>query len=182
MGESPRDDWFSEPDASPSPGRARIPAEDEPLDSHDPRPPPRPPVELRRLVERRVLIPAAVVVAFLIAALAAAGVFSSSSPRPTMPTLTTATLPATSTTPTTTSPATAAPGTTLKPGDSGVQVKALQRALATLGYSAGAADGRYGPATKQAVASFQQPHGLTADGILGPKTLRALTRALRLGK
>ena len=96
-----------------------------------------------------------------------------------MLTSSTATLPTTSTTTATTSPATGAPGTTLKPGDSGVQVKALQRALATLGYSAGAADGRYGPATKEAVASFQQPHGLTADGILGPKTLRALTRALR---
>ena len=47
-----------------------------------------------------------------------------------------------------------------------------------LGYSAGALDGSYGPATKHAVAGFQGAHGLTADGIFGPKTLKALRRAL----
>ena len=55
---------------------------------------------------------------------------------------------------------------------------ACQRALSSLGYSAGALDGSYGPATKQAVAGFQGARGLTADGIFGPKTLQALRRAL----
>jgi peptidoglycan hydrolase-like protein with peptidoglycan-binding domain len=54
-------------------------------------------------------------------------------------------------------PAARPPRTTLKPGDTGVQVKVLQRALASLGYSAGAVDGQYGPATKQAVAATNTP-------------------------
>ena len=75
-----------------------------------------------------------------------------------------------------------APATTLKPGDSGVQVKVLQRALASLGYSPGSIDGQYGPATQGAVSRLQHASGLTADGILGPQTLRALTRTLRNAK
>jgi murein L,D-transpeptidase YcbB/YkuD len=50
-------------------------------------------------------------------------------------------------------------------------------ALTGLGYSSGAADGSYGPATQRAVARFQKASGLTADGIFGPKTLMALNRA-----
>ena len=60
-------------------------------------------------------------------------------------------------------------------------MKLLQRALAHLGYSPGAIDGQYGPSTKDAVLRFQRAGGLTADGILGPETLRALTRALKNG-
>ncbi len=82
------------------------------------------------------------------------------------------------TTPTTTAatPAVsrALPTTTLKPGDTGAQVRALQRALKALGYSVGTIDGQYGPATKTAVASFQHAAGLTEDGVFGPKTLNAL--------
>jgi hypothetical protein len=35
MDESPEDDWFSEPDARPSPGRARQPVEDEWLEGEE---------------------------------------------------------------------------------------------------------------------------------------------------
>ncbi len=140
--------------------------------------PPRsaPAFDLRALVTPRVLVAASVFVAFLLAVLAAAGVFSSGAPRTTAPTITT-TSPATPPT-RTARPASVPPATTLKPGDTGVKVKLLQRALSSLGYSAGALDGSYGPATKQAVAGFQGAHGLTADGIFGAKTLQALRRAL----
>ena len=39
-----------------------------------------------------------------------------------------------------------------------------------LGVATGGADGVFGPKTKAAVIAFQKKHGLTADGIVGPKT------------
>jgi Putative peptidoglycan binding domain len=138
-----------------------------------------------RTVKLGTLLAAAAVglVLILVAGLAVGGVFSSGKKHPTTPTTT----PTTTTTSTTTSttPANptrsvvAAPTTTLKPGDSGTQVKKLQRALKRLGYSAGAADGVYGAATQAALTRFQKASSLTADGVLGPKTLQALKRALR---
>jgi peptidoglycan hydrolase-like protein with peptidoglycan-binding domain len=120
-------------------------------------------------------------VVFVIAVLAAAGVFSSS-PKTSVPPVTSTPIVKTSTTPTTTTtPAqpVAAPATTLKPGDTGAQVKVLQRALAHLGFSAGKIDGQYGPATEAAVKQFQSGAGLTPDGIFGPATLAGLETALR---
>ena len=38
---------------------------------------------------------------------------------------------------------------------------------------------RYGPQTTRAVIAFQQTEELTADGVVGTKTLQALKRALR---
>lgn len=118
--------------------------------------------------------------------LAAAGVFSGSgsSARHTTTSGTaprTATRPTTTTTPTVSTPARTAlsPSATSKPGDTGEQVKRLQRALARLGYSPGAADGSYGPATVAAVKRFQTASSLTADGVLGPQTLRALRQAVQ---
>jgi peptidoglycan hydrolase-like protein with peptidoglycan-binding domain len=58
-------------------------------------------------------------------------------------------------------------------------VKLLQRALNKLGYSVGKVDGDYGPGTQKALTDFQKAHGLAADGVLGPKTLAALTTALK---
>jgi len=51
---------------------------------------------------------------------------------------------------------------------SGSSVVALQRALGIT------ADGVYGPQTRRAVRAFQRAHGLVVDGIAGPQTLRAL--------
>jgi Transglycosylase-like domain/Putative peptidoglycan binding domain len=50
----------------------------------------------------------------------------------------------------------------------GSSVAALQRALGIT------ADGIYGRQTRRAVRSFQRAHGLTVDGIAGPQTLGAL--------
>ncbi len=72
-------------------------------------------------------------------------------------------------------------GATLRPGDKGASVIALQRALTTLGYTPGTADGTYGPTTAQAVAAFQTAKSLTADGIAGAKTLAAINATLASG-
>jgi N-acetyl-anhydromuramyl-L-alanine amidase AmpD len=66
------------------------------------------------------------------------------------------------------------------PGARGGVVRALQRALSTLGYDLGpwGADGVYGAATADAVRAFQRAVGLTIDGIAGPKTIAALQRQL----
>ena len=63
---------------------------------------------------------------------------------------------------------------TLKSGDSGYQVKRLQRLLQQHGFDPGAPDGTFGAATLQAVTSAQTAHGLHADGIAGPLTWHAL--------
>lgn len=62
----------------------------------------------------------------------------------------------------------------LKEGDSGPQVAKIQQLLKDAGFSPGAIDGDFGPATKAAVLGFQKSHGLLADGIVGPKTLAVL--------
>jgi hypothetical protein len=59
-------------------------------------------------------------------------------------------------------------GAVLKTGAGGGTVVALQRALGV------SADGVFGPVTRRAVRRFQRSHGLTVDGIAGPATLRAL--------
>ena len=102
---------------------------------------------------------------------------------PTTPTTPTDTTPATTpTTPTTTNGETTVPqGVTLRPGDSGAEVQALQQALSQLGYDPGAIDGDYGPSTQAAVVAFQTAEGLSADGIAGPETLTALAAALATG-
>ncbi len=52
--------------------------------------------------------------------------------------------------------------------------KTVQTKLKRWGYYTGAVDGIYGAKTKAAVKSFQRKNGLTADGIVGPKTAAAL--------
>ena len=63
---------------------------------------------------------------------------------------------------------------TMREGSSGDEVKLLQRALNEAGYYMGVLDGQFGAGTKAAVKSFQSAKGLTADGVAGAKTLRAL--------
>ena len=49
----------------------------------------------------------------------------------------------------------------------------LVHVLASLGYDV-AADGDFGPATAEAIKSFQSSRGLEADGLVGPSTYSAL--------
>jgi cell wall-associated NlpC family hydrolase len=58
-------------------------------------------------------------------------------------------------------------------GDQGTDVTEIQSQLASLGYDV-TADGDFGPATAEAVKSFQSAHGLNADGLVGPTTYSAL--------
>ena len=57
----------------------------------------------------------------------------------------------------------------LRRGDRGEDVKALQRALRSLGFDL-AIDGVFGPITQGCVKSFQATHGLARDGVVGPLT------------
>lgn len=68
---------------------------------------------------------------------------------------------------------------TIRRGSSGVYVTLLQTALIQRGYTCGSsgADGVFGAKTESAVKAFQKDHGLTADGICGPKTWEAIDSA-----
>ena len=59
-------------------------------------------------------------------------------------------------------------------GDSGSAVTTIQTKLKRWGYFDGPVDGIYGSKTSKAVRSFQRKNGLTADGMAGPATLKAL--------
>jgi hypothetical protein len=181
------DDWFADPDRAAS-RRARPPArrslrsarsEDDWIDDDSPRPRRPGPDFAASLPERRLLIAAgAVLVVILIVGwLVLRGGGSTPAPAPT--TTQAATTPITPTTTVATTPAVPAPTTTLKPGDTGAQVKRLQRALLKLGYTVGTVDGDYGTATKTAVEQFQTASNLTADGLFGPATRAAMITALK---
>lgn len=62
----------------------------------------------------------------------------------------------------------------LKKGSKGPDVVKLQEKLKELGFSPGAADGKFGNGTQAAVIAFQKSEGLLADGIAGPKTITAM--------
>jgi len=51
----------------------------------------------------------------------------------------------------------------------------VQQRLIALGYDPGPVDGYFGPQTEAAVKEFQRDNGLYPDGIVGPKTLGALS-------
>lgn len=65
-------------------------------------------------------------------------------------------------------------GALSKIGSTGSEVSQIQSRLKEWGYYNGAIDGIYGTATKNAVVKFQKANGLTADGIVGSKTLAAI--------
>lgn len=188
------DNWFDEPDVSDAwearserLARSRAAGPPEREDNGDDWLSPAEPessARARSLPNRRqvALVGAAALgIALLLGLLAAAGVFSgggkpASLPPTTAPTVST---PTVATTPATTPGSQlTVPAAGLKPGAKGAAVKQLQRALKSVGYSAGAIDGSYGPSTESAVKRFQQAHGLVADGIAGTKTLAALKAAL----
>lgn len=169
-GEGDRDDWFA--DVEPQEGVLETDppsAEDDWLIQPDTVR--RPGAELPWL---RIAIVVGALVVILVAGLAAGGVFSGSTSPKTPPITSISVNSQTTTSASTSSTVRVLPTTTLKPGDTGAQVRALQRALKALGYPVGTIDGQYGPATKTAVAAFQHAEGLTADGVFGPKTLNAL--------
>ncbi len=58
----------------------------------------------------------------------------------------------------------------------GVDVQVLQGALNVLGFACGNPDGIFGAFTERAVREFQMNTGSPADGIVGPDTVRAVTR------
>lgn len=62
----------------------------------------------------------------------------------------------------------------IKYGSRGNDVKTVQSKLKNWGYYSGGIDGVFGSETKKALVSFQKKNGLTADGIVGSKTLSAL--------
>ena len=61
-----------------------------------------------------------------------------------------------------------------KIGSRGDEVRQIQTVLKNQGYYTGNVDGIYGTITKNAVIAFQKNNGLTADGIAGTKTLKAM--------
>jgi len=87
-----------------------------------------------------------------------------------------------STQPTTTAPTStpAAPKPQqLKIGAKGAKVTTLQERLTELGYWNGKADGKFGGVTQQAVYALQKAAGLGRDGVVGPKTQKALDQGVR---
>jgi peptidoglycan hydrolase-like protein with peptidoglycan-binding domain len=93
--------------------------------------------------------------------------------------------PSTSASPSPSTPSSAAPTESapkpqkLKVGAKGAKVTALQERLADLGYWNGKADGTFGSLTQQAVYAVQKAAGLTRDGVVGPKTQKAIDDGVR---
>jgi hypothetical protein len=172
------DDWFADGDRAPS--RRGRPATADDWIASAPRSR-RQPQRLSELLPGRwapIAAGAAVLVVIVIAWLAFSG--GGSSPAQAVTTTQVNTTPTIATT-TQAAPTVPAPTTTLKPGDTGAQVKALQRALASLGYTVGKIDGDYGTGTKTALEQFQTASNLTADGLFGSATRAALIAALKSG-
>jgi hypothetical protein len=187
------DDWFAAPGAEPS--------DVDTIVWEDPEPPPPPPRRGSTLAGPWVAIAALIgAIALIVGGILLAQSLTDSGdssatvtdPVPTQPATATtpATTPGTTTTPTTTPETTTTPdsgdivlpeGVTLRAGESGDGVLAVQQALVRLGYDTGGTDGDFGPATQAAVVAFQTSEGLTADGVVGPETLAALAAALATG-
>ena len=62
----------------------------------------------------------------------------------------------------------------LRQGARGSEVKEVQRRLKQWGYYNGRVDGVFGSGTRAAVIKFQKKNGLTADGVVGSATYKAL--------
>jgi murein DD-endopeptidase MepM/ murein hydrolase activator NlpD len=66
----------------------------------------------------------------------------------------------------------------LTPGMVGWDVAALQFLLWRRDFSPGAIDGSFGPSTTRAVVAYQRSARLTADGVAGAQTIRAVRRGV----
>jgi N-acetylmuramoyl-L-alanine amidase len=66
----------------------------------------------------------------------------------------------------------------LRHGSQGDAVEELQQQLAQAGYEV-EVDGEFSDATEEAVRTLQGEAGITADGIYGPATARALAEKVR---
>ena len=69
----------------------------------------------------------------------------------------------------------------VKVGSQGSTVRTIQTKLKRWGYYKGNVDGIYGNQTKSAVQYFQRKNGLTADGIVGSATAKAMGVSLKGG-
>ena len=87
--------------------------------------------------------------------------------------------PSTTPSPTPTPTPTKKPRTSLVRGDQGPKVLELQRRLSELGYWLGEPDGTFGSLTQQAVYALQKSAGIGRDGVVGPRTKRALEQGVR---
>ena len=67
------------------------------------------------------------------------------------------------------------PEGTLRRGDRGDAVKALQQGLNDAGYDVGGADGIFGGRTERGVSGFEADNGIAADGIAWPGVQKLLT-------
>ena len=67
----------------------------------------------------------------------------------------------------------------IKVGSRGTTVKTIQTKLKRWGYYKGGIDGIFGNQTRDAVKYFQRRNGLTADGIVGSATARAMGITLK---
>ncbi len=72
-----------------------------------------------------------------------------------------------------TSTTTILPWPLVRQGDQGHPVPSLQYLLRARGHGV-SVDGIFGPRTDAAVRAFQQSRGLAVDGIVGPNTWQAL--------
>lgn len=173
------DDWFAEPRGAPA-----VPVEpvDEAPVSRSAIPP----------TPSRSGMPALLGAVAVVAALAGAGLSwvlgaggEASTVTLTSTETTTVVETTTSPTPTTapeqTTPTTAEPAPpTVREGDRGEAVRAVQQSLAELGYDV-TVDGTFGEQTAAAVAAFQTASGLESDGVVGPATYAALAAAASSG-
>jgi peptidoglycan hydrolase-like protein with peptidoglycan-binding domain len=57
-------------------------------------------------------------------------------------------------------------------------IKTAQMALTQLGYGVVKADGVMGPKTRRAIAAFEQANGIAVTGALGAETVHALKQAI----
>ena len=66
----------------------------------------------------------------------------------------------------------------LRYGSQNEAVRQLQQDLTKLGYYSGSVSGHFGSKTEAAVINFQRKNGLTADGVVGAKTLALIEKLL----